>query len=148
MQETLLIIHILAAATWVGGSAAVTFLNGPLRARGHEAGSAFMAAFEKMGRLYFPPTAVIILVTGILLVLDSSVYGFEDPFVTVGFAVVVAGAVLGSMVFGPIARQARAAHDEGDDAAVASAYRRFARFGVLDIALLVFAFVAMVTKLD
>jgi uncharacterized membrane protein len=147
MHETLLIIHILAAATWIGGSLSVTFLNRRLRAISHEAGSGFMASFEKMGRMYFPPAAVVLLVSGILLVVDSDVYAFEDPFVVIGVAIIVAGALLGSMVFGPLAQRAQAAHAENDNAAVDRVYRRFGRFGVLDVALLAFAVVVMVTKL-
>lgn len=147
MHETLLIIHILAAGAWIGGSLTVTFLNRRLRARSHEAGAGFMEAFAQMGRMYFPPAAVILLLTGILLVLDSSEHAFGDAFVGIGVAVVAAGAFLGIKVFGPIAEQAERAHDEGDDAALDAVYRRFAGFGMLDLALLAFAVVAMVTTL-
>lgn len=146
MRETLLIIHILAAGTWIGGSLTVLFLNGRLRKRGHEAGAGFMSGFEEMGRKYFPPAAVLLLLTGILLVLDSDVFGFGNAFVAIGIAVVIAGALLGSLVFDPIAKEARRAHGEGNDAAADTAYRRFGRVGLLDISLLVLAVVAMVMK--
>lgn len=147
MHETLLIIHILAAATWIGGSLTIMFLSRRLRANSHEAGAGLMEAFMQMGKMYFPPAAVVLLLTGILLVLDSSDHGFEDAFVAIGIAVVIAGAFLGIKVFGPLAQQAKQGHDEKDDAAVDRAYRRFARFGVLELALLTFAVVAMVTTL-
>ena len=146
MRDTLLIIHILAAGTWIGGSMAVTYLNRRLRAKGHETGAAFMKAFEQMGRTFYPPAAIVVLITGILLVVDSDVYAFEDAFVVIGIATVIAGAVLGTRVFSPIARRAIAAHEDGDDGAAAGAYRRFSSFALLDLAILVFAVVAMVAK--
>lgn len=106
-----------------------------------------MATYGQMGRLYFPPAAIVILITGLLLVLDSNFYTFEDPFVVIGIAAVVAGAVLGTKIFSPIANRARTAHDAGDETAADQAHARFGRFGLLDIAILAFAVIAMVTKL-
>ncbi len=147
MRDTLLIIHILAAATWIGGSVAVAFLNGRMRAKGNKVGAGFMSGFEQMGRLYYPPAVVVLLVTGILLVLDSSVYEFKSGFVIVGVASVVVGILLGTKVFDPIAKRAVQAHNDEDESAVARAYRQFAAFGALDLTLLTFAVFAMVTKL-
>lgn len=147
MRDTLLIIHILAAGTWIGGSATASFLTGRMRGAGHGAGAAFMRAFEQMGRLFYPPAAVVLLITGVLLVVDSSVYEFEHAFVIIGIASVIAGAVLGTKVFGPIAKRAVKAHEAADDAEIAIVYRRFAGFGALDLAILAFAVIVMVTKL-
>ena len=147
MRDTLLVIHILAAATWFGGSMTAGFLASRMRAIGHEAGSGFMAGFEKMGRLYYPPSAVVILATGIWLVIDNDAYNFEDSFVVIGVVSVILGAFLGIRIFGPLAQQARAAHEAQDETALDRTYRRFAGFGVLDIAILAFAVISMVTKL-
>ena len=147
MRDTLLIIHILAAATWIGGSMAVAYLSGPMRKKGSDVGAGFMSGFEQMGRSYYPPTVVVLLVTGILLVLDSSVYEFQNGFVIVGIASVIVGILLGTKVFAPLAKSAVRAHNDADATAVARTYRRFRAFGVLDLAILVFAVFAMVTKL-
>jgi len=146
MRDTLLIIHILAAGAWIGASLTAAFLNGRMRQAGHAAGSGFMAGFGKMGRLYFPPAGGVVLLTGILLVLDSSVYDFENAFVVIGIAVFLAGAILGAKVFDPLAKAARQAHDAGDESALDGIYARFRRVGMLDVALLVIAVTAMVTK--
>lgn len=146
MRDTLLIIHILAAGTWIGGSLTVLFLNRRLRKSGREAGAAFMSGYGEMGRKYFPPAAVLLLLTGILLVIDSDVFEFENAFVAIGIVVVIAGALLGSLVFDPISKEARRAHQDADAAAEDAAYRRFGRVGLLDISLLVLAVVAMVMK--
>ena len=146
MRDTLLIIHILAAGAWIGGSLTVRFLTGRMRTAGHDTGANFMAAYERMGRAYFPPAAIVILLTGILLVLDSDFYAFRNTFVIIGILVVVAGALLGSLIFDPIAQTAKAAHAAGDDAAVGRAYARFNTLGLVDIGILLLAVVAMVAK--
>lgn len=147
MRDALLIIHILAAGAWIGASATITFLNGRMRTAGHAAGSAFMAGYEKMGRLYFPAAAVVVLLSGILLVIDSDFYEFEHAFVVIGIAVFLISAVLGAKAFNPVAERIRAAHDEGDEGALATGYSRFRRLGALDLSLLVITVYAMVTKL-
>jgi uncharacterized membrane protein len=147
MRDTLLIIHILAAATWIGGSVAVFFLNGKMRRSSHEAGTAFMQGFEKMSSMFYPPAAGIVLLSGILLVIDSSLYDFEHAFVVTGIAMFIVGVVLGTRVFDPLAKTAQTAHAAGDEAALDSAYQRFVRIGALEIAALAFTVIAMVTKL-
>ena len=129
---------------------AVAYLSGPMRKKGSDVGAGFMSGFEQMGRSYYPPTVVpadVLLVTGILLVLDSSVYEFQNGFVIVGIASVIVGILLGTKVFAPLAKSAVRAHNDADATAVARTYRRFRAFGVLDLAILVFAVFAMVTKL-
>jgi len=147
MRSTLLVIHILAAGAWIGASATFLFATPKLRKAGHESGASLMSVYQSMGRMYYPPAAVLILVTGFWLVIDSSVYGFEDSFVAVGIVAVVAGAFLGIRIFGPLASRIQGAHTSRDETALNAGYRRFMRFGVLDVAILAFAVVAMVTKL-
>ncbi len=147
MRDALLIIHIIAAGAWIGASATVTFLNGRMRQAGHEAGAAFMEGYSKMGRMFFPAAGVVVLLSGILLVVDSSLYDFENAFVAIGIAVFIIGAFLGARVFEPIAAGIRSAHQARDEKALSAGYAKFRRMGALDLALLVFAVYAMVTKL-
>jgi hypothetical protein len=147
MRNTLLIIHIMAAATWIGASTTFLFATSRMRSRGHESAASFMSVFEAMGRMYFPPAAVIMLITGVWLVIDSSVYAFEDPFVVIGTVAVIAGAFLGIRIFGPITQQIQQAHGAQDESTLSRAYKRFMGFGLLDITILAFAVVSMVTKL-
>jgi hypothetical protein len=46
MGEGLLIVHILAAATWLGAGGSVGFSTPRLRKAGDETGSAFMYAYD------------------------------------------------------------------------------------------------------
>ena len=52
MQSTLLIIHIMAAAVWIGASATSVLATPRLRKHGHESGSGFISVYESMGRAY------------------------------------------------------------------------------------------------
>ena len=78
---------------------------------------------------------------------DSSLCGFEDPFVVIGIAAVVAVAFLGIRIFGPLARQTQQAHSAENATTLGRACRRFMAFRVLDVAIFTFAVIAMATKL-
>jgi hypothetical protein len=100
MGDVLLIVHILAAATWLGAGITVGFLTPRLRGAGNETAGAFMAAYERMGLVVFNPAGILVLLSGVVLVIDGP-WEFENAFVVIGSAVVVIGAVLGARVFTP-----------------------------------------------
>jgi uncharacterized membrane protein len=146
MGDVLLVVHILAAATWLGAGVAVGFLTPRLRVAGDESGVAFMSAYERMGRLVFNPAGILVLLSGVLLVVDGP-WRFEDAFVMVGVAVVFVGAVIGARIFSPLSRAAQAAHASHDIANLDRIYDRFRTFGVIDTSLIVLAVIVMVLKL-
>ncbi len=146
MGDVLLIVHILAAATWLGAGVTVGFLTPRLRVAGDETGGAFMAAYERMGLLVFNPAGILVLLSGVVLVIDGP-WEFENAFVVIGFAVVVIGAVLGARVFTPLSREAQVAHAGGDIARLDRIYARVRTFGAIDTSLIVLAIIAMVLKL-
>ncbi len=78
MGDVLLIVHILAAATWLGAGVTVGFLTQRMRQAGDETGRAFMSAYERMGLLVFNPAGVLVLLSGVLLVIDGPV-GIRRP---------------------------------------------------------------------
>jgi hypothetical protein len=94
------------------------------------------------------PAAVLVLLTGIFMVLGSDSYSFGSTFVTIGFAMIVVGAVLGMVVFGPGGEKAADALETGDQGAAQAATSRLARWGVLDTLLLLVTIMAMVLRLD
>ena len=146
--EVLLVIHIAAAGTWLGANV-VQAVVPPLAAK---EGQATLAGWYRLTsamstRLYIP-AAVLILLTGVLMVLNSDAYGFGDIFVTIGFGMIVIGAVLGSRVFGPGGEQAAAAVESGDQGAIKQSVGRLTRFGLIDTLLLLFTITAMVLRLN
>jgi hypothetical protein len=93
------------------------------------------------------PAAILILATGIWMVLLVDAYGFGTLFVTIGFGMILVGALLGIFVFDPASERAADAIESGDQEAARSATGRVAAFGVLDTVLLLFTITAMVLRL-
>ncbi len=145
-RNILLVIHIAAVGAWFGANivqAIVPGLIGPESA----AASAWFRVTEKMAKSLYIPAGVTILVTGILLVLNSEVYGFGTMFVSIGFLAVIVGAVLGSVVFGPRSRAIADALDSGDVTLANRLRANTGGFGVLDTLIVLFTIFAMVAKL-
>ena len=146
MRNTMLILHVLFAGLWIGASGSVGFLNSYLAKRGKVEWVAFMGSFVALGKHVFPVAGVGVLLTGIVLVLDSELYGFSDVFVVVGVGVVVVGVFLGNTAFGPIAKRAVATGTDLDAGMVRALSSRFMAFGVLDFSLLVVAVSVMILR--
>lgn len=146
-REILLTLHIAGAGTWLGANI-VQAVVPPLAARQGVAALAgwYRTSSALSGRLYVP-AAIVILLTGVLMVLDSEAYGFGELFVTIGFGMIVVGALLGQFVFGPGGEDAAKAIESEDQAAIRSAVGRVTRFGLIDTLLLLFTITAMVLRL-
>lgn len=142
----LLVLHIAAAGAWLGANVMQAIVPGILGPVSPAASSWFRATEKLSGRFYIP-VGVTVLVTGILMVLNSEAYGFGDVFVNIGFAAVVVGAVLGSTVFGPKALAIADAIDEGQGDRANEIRATVGRFGLLDTLILLFTIYAMVSKL-
>jgi hypothetical protein len=68
--------------------------------------------------------------------------------VTIGFGMIVVGALLGIFVFGPGGDAAADAVESGDQSAIRAAVARITRWGLIDTLLLLFTITAMVLRLD
>lgn len=147
-REVLLVLHIAGAGTWLGANV-VQAVVPPLAAR---SGAAVLAGWYRitsvMARRLYMPAAIVILITGVLLVLDSDAYGFGSVFVTIGFGMIVVGAVLGIVVFGPGGETAADAVESGEQSTIQTAVARLTRWGLIDTLLLLFTITVMVLRLD
>ena len=146
MYQFLLWLHIIGAGTWLGANVTQVVAGRSFAREPRPAVAAFHRATVAMGTRLYTPVAVLILVTGILMVLQNDAWDFENLFVVIGFAMVVLGAVLGSAVFAPTGRRTAQAYEDGDEGAAAAGERRLAGFGTLDTALLLVTIGAMVWK--
>ena len=146
MRDFLLILHIVAAGTWLGANVTQAVVTRRLTVSGGEVAAAWMRSTVAMARYLYIPAGVLALLTGVGLVLVSEVYEFSDVFVSVGLFTVVVGALLGSRVFGPHGERAAAAFEADDPEAGGAATRRVAGFGMLDTALLLVTITAMVMR--
>lgn len=143
MHGLLLWIHILAAAVWIGAATAVVYLT-PSMAQNAVTGKVFATQWVAMGRTLFTPAAIVSLATGIGLVVDGTTR-FSATFVSIGFSMVIIGALIGIKVNAPAGRQIAAAHESG--AETAGLYARVRTIGLVELALLAFTVYAMATKL-
>ncbi|MPZ53147.1 MAG: DUF2269 family protein [Acidimicrobiia bacterium] len=147
MRETLLVLHIIGVATWLGADLVQLTFNRRLTAMGGQPAALWVnTTAVAFARVLYIPSGLLILVTGILMVVNSDVYEFDNIFVGIGIAVVVLGAILGVVVFGRRGERAAQAFAEGEDAEGRSIMTKMTPFGVLDAALVVFAIVAMVGR--
>jgi hypothetical protein len=145
-RNILLVLHIAGAGAWFGANlmqAIVPGLLGPVS----PAAASWFRTTEKLATRFYIPVAVTILVTGILLVLNSEAYGFGSVFVSIGFVAVIIGAVLGSTVFGPKSEAIADAIDSGEADRADKMRGTVGGFGILDTLVVLFTIYAMVAKL-
>ena len=147
MQTTLLIIHILAAATWFGASVTQAYVTPRLSAHGGATAASWQHTIVGLGKHVYPPAAIVVLITGFGLIgVSDGRYGYGDTFVVIGILMVVFGAATGIRVFGPLAEKTAAAFEDDDRSAAADLIARARSFGVVDMSLLIFTFVVMVNR--
>ena len=148
MRDTLLIIHILAAGAWIGANVVQLFVNPRINTQDTVIAAYWHRTVVGFMRFLYMPAALIVLITGVLLVtaVDDSPYEMADPFVSMGFVAVIVGAVLGMAFFAPQGRKAADAYDRGDRSGAAAIEKKIALGGLLDTVIIVVTVVAMVSK--
>ena len=145
-RDVLLVLHIAGAGTWLGTNIVQAVVPGMAARQNAETAAGWYRITSKFNRIYFP-SAILVLLTGILLVLQDGAYSFGTTFVTIGFGMIVVGALFGILVFGPGGERAAEAIESGDQSRIRSAVARLATFGTIDTLLLLFTITAMVLRL-
>lgn len=147
LRDILLILHIAGAGAWLGANIVQALAPSLAAKQGPAAQAGWYRIAAKLSSRLYMPAAILILITGIWMVLLNDAYGFGTLFVTIGFGMIIVGAILGILVFDRGSEQAATAIEAGDQAAIRSATGRLAGFGVLDTLLLLFTITAMVLRL-
>lgn len=146
MRQTLLILHIIGVAIWLGGNVVLAFV-GPRIGTAEATTRIWWAETQgAMARVLYNVAGILVLVTGVGLVLTSDFYEFSNMFVSIGFLAILVGAGLGMAVFGPGSRALAASIREGDADAERAVTARLTAFGALDSIVVVITIVAMVGK--
>lgn len=146
MSDFLLIIHVLAAATWVGAGVFSGFAGSRMARQGGPAALGWAKVSREAAVKVFNPAGILTALSGILLVIFSDAYDWGDAFVTVGLTVVVINGVIGGAVHRPISDKMISAL-EGDDYETAGRLgKQAAIWGSVSIALLIVAVSVMVMK--
>lgn len=147
MRTTLLVLHIIGVAVWLGANGAQAFLGSRIGSASVDTRVWWAEAQGAMARVLYNVAGILVLVTGVALVLRSdSGFGLSDTFVSIGFLAVIIGAVLGMAVFGPSSRALSAAIRGGDAQEEQSISTRLQAFGIIDTLVVGVTIVAMVAK--
>lgn len=146
LRDALLILHIAGAGTWLGANI-VQAVAPPMAARqGVEATAGWFRIAGRLSKRLYMPVSILLLVTGIFLVLGDEAYTFGSLFVTIGFGMIVIGALLGIFVFDPGSEAAAQAVEAGDQSRIRAATARITAFGTIDTLLVLFTISAMVLR--
>lgn len=148
MQDLLLIVHIVAVALWLGGSVMNGVINAKVATAGSVEASAKLARAEvNLGMVFYMPVAIITLLSGVGLVLNSGgAFGFGDPWVSFGFLAVIVAAILGPTRFLPLSEAIATGYESGDVPAAEAAVKQITMWSTINTLLLVVAIVLMVVK--
>jgi hypothetical protein len=146
LSEFLLIVHVLAAATWIGASVLTGFAGPRMAREGGPAALGWARVSREASLKVFNPAAGLTALSGILLVVLGDDYDWSDSFVTIGLTVVVITGIIGSVVHRPDAQKIIAALESSDYPTATEAGKRAAIWGALTIALLIVTVSVMVMK--
>lgn len=147
-RDVLLVFHIVGAGTWLGANIVQAVVPTAATRFGAVTLAGWYRITSALAKRLYIPAALTILLSGVLLVLEGDAYSFGDTFVTIGFGMIVVGAVLGSVVFGPGGEAAAEAVEAGDTSRIRSAVAKLTTWGLVDTLLLIFTITAMVLRLD
>ena len=146
LGTVLLVLHIAAAGVWLGANVMQAVVPSQIAPHGAEATAGWFRVAGSLSKKLYMPASIVLLATGIWMVLRTDSYGFGSLFVTVGFAMIIVGAVLGIVVFGPGSEVAAQAVEAGDESRIKAATSRLAAFGTVDTLLLLFTITVMVNR--
>jgi uncharacterized membrane protein len=146
--EFLLWIHITSIVIWVGGGLVLHI--SALRARASGDANAIAFAFVNagwIGQRFFTAASGIALVTGILLV-DETGYSLGDGWISFGFVVLIASALVGSLYLGPTAQKLGAVIEEkgADSPEFLAGNARLLTINRIELTLLFLVIAAMAIK--
>jgi uncharacterized membrane protein len=148
LDQLLLTLHILATATWIGAALALQIIAARIRSSTPDAATdRFAIDAETVGKTLFAPAAVVLVITGIILVAHEHL-GWTRAWLLLGFgAVVAAGAVGGAFLIPEGRRLAELARTPGHDSAeIRDRARRRFLVARIDLLLLILGVADMVFR--
>ena len=100
--EFLLFAHVLMAALWVGGSTMMQlFALRGMRATDPKRMADFVGDVALIGMRYLTPVSLLAVVSGVLLVVDSDFWSFDDDWISLGLILFAVTFLAGVLFFGP-----------------------------------------------
>jgi uncharacterized membrane protein len=146
--ELLLFGHLVFAMVWLGGDVMLQMFYLRARAAGPQELPHFTRTVEWIGLRVITPTALLVVIFGVLLVLDSEVYEFSQFWISAALAMYLVSFVVGAGFLGPESgRLAALVEERGpEDPEVQSRTARILMVSRIELVLLVLIVLDMVTK--
>jgi uncharacterized membrane protein len=138
------LIHVVAAVGWVGGMLLMQY-HGARMAKADGARRLQFAEDSQAAGTFFSVAGMLTLAAGVWLVLRVDVWEFSQTWITIGFAGVALGVVLGMGYYGPKGRQLIAQIKAGESGAAATA-RQIGMVSLVETVILLIVVWAMVFK--
>jgi uncharacterized membrane protein len=116
LYSLLILLHILAAMVWVGGSVVLNLLGTRARSSADPAARIqFVQSLSYVGPRVLAPSVVVVVVVGLWMVLASEAWDFPQPWVLAGIALFVAALLVGGLYLGRIGIRLTEATGAGND---------------------------------
>jgi uncharacterized membrane protein len=149
MYKWLLLAHAIGGATLFGGHVYLESLTAAASKAVDDVGymTVMMKASNAAERV-MTAASIVTLVFGVWLVFDRPQYGFEDLFITIGFAAIIIAFAVSMFLMGPRFKEIKELVDEngyGDEAALTK-MKSFATFIHVQTLIVAVAFVVMIVK--
>jgi uncharacterized membrane protein len=147
LYELLKFVHVLAAATWVGGAITLKVQSDRALKANPDRAAELASETERIGTTVLMPASIVLLVSGIWTAFEGG-YGFDPLWVKLGLAIYVVSAVAGAVFLGPLYKQVgqlRAERGAGDPELTAR-LEKLSRLAWIDVVLLVAVVFVMVVK--
>lgn len=141
-------IHVLAAVAW-GGAVMVSQFLGFTAARSGDPQRmiAFVEDEAWLGKRYFAPASITVLIAGIAMVIESG-WELTDTWIVIGLVLFFVTVLLGMFVLTPKSEQLVTAMRESglEDPSVQAQAQQLIRLSRIDLVLLVLIIIDMVVK--
>jgi len=138
-------IHILGAATWIGGGSFVTMLaSRARREQDPERLAAILRTVEPIAKRVFPGSGLVLVITGFWMIGNADLE--YDTWIILGIIAWAYSFVVGGAVIGPTVGKAVQAFDEGGATSAAPLVTRFLMFARIDSLILSLVVLDMVVK--
>lgn len=141
-------VHVVAVIAWLGAGLTFSIMNARVARTRDAANLGFMAEQgEWFGSRFFSTSAVITLLSGIVMVVASDALSFGDLWITAGFAGIVISIILGSVLIGRATTQlGDTVAAEGFGPGTEAIQRRLAMLGTIDLVVLFTVVALMIYK--
>jgi uncharacterized membrane protein len=143
--DVLLLVHVLGAMVWVGGSIIFLILGARMANAPRDEQVTFNKSMEFVGGRIFGPAAALVLVAGIWLVIEHPAYEFTQTWIVIALGGIALSIAIGLGYFSPQSK-ALLAELEANDPAAAGRARRIGQVSMFDTLILLVIVWAMVYK--